>query len=125
MDEAATGGAQTNAQQVQQQSEIVNDFIIPVAKQEEREKHAGRQFQIRFDRENQDFFIKDLGVGYGVFTESVGPVALKDNLLINMGESYIVTNLVPLEEAGPQDVLQLKLRVFSVSKADLPDLYCC
>lgn len=32
-------------------------------------------------------------IGYGVFTETVGPVPLKDNLLINMGESYIVTNL--------------------------------
>ena len=28
-----------------------------------------------------------------MFTETVGPVPLKDNLLINMGESYIVTNL--------------------------------
>jgi len=34
-----------------------------------------------------------LQVGYGVFTETVGPVPLKDNLLINMGESYIVTNI--------------------------------
>ena len=50
---------------------------------------------------------------------------MKDNLLINMGESYIVTNLVPVEDAGPNDVMQLKLRVFSVTKADIPDLYCC
>ena len=41
--------------------------------------------------------MKDLGVGFGVFTESVGPVILKDNQLINMGESYIVTNLVEIE----------------------------
>ena len=38
--------------------------------------------------------IKDLGVGFGIFTESVGQVIIKDNLLINLGESYIVTNLV-------------------------------
>ena len=39
------------------------------------------------------YFIKDLQIGYGVFTETVGPVPLKDNMLINMGESYIVTNI--------------------------------
>ena len=73
--------------------EIVNDFIIPSSKEDEKEKHAGRQFQIRFDPHTETYFIKDLQVGYGVFTETVGPVPLKDNLLINMGESYIVTNL--------------------------------
>ncbi len=42
-----------------------------------------------------------------------------------MGESYIVTNLQQLEDQGPDEVVQLKLRVFSVVKADTPDLYCC
>lgn len=73
--------------------EIVNDFIIPACKKEDKLKHAGRQFQIRYDKHAETYFIKDLQIGYGVFTETVGPVPLKDNLLINMGESYIVTNL--------------------------------
>lgn len=123
MDQAATGGEQPSNRA--HTKEIVNDFIIPVTKSEERDKHAGRQFQIRYDGDMAEYLIKDLGVGFGVFTESVGPVVLKDNLLINMGESYIVTNLVPLENPGPYDVVQLKLRVFSVTKADTPDLHCC
>ncbi len=57
-----------------------------------------------------------MGVGFGVFTESKEAVVLKDNLLINMGESYIVTNL---------QQNKLKMRVFSVVKADSPDLYSC
>lgn len=76
-----------------------------------------------------DYVIKDLGVGYGVFTETVGQVALKDNMLINMGESYIVTNLQTEPEEGEEEEQlmppKLKLRVFSVSKSDQPDLYCC
>jgi len=67
--------------------------------------------------------MKDLGIGFGVFTESVGSVVLKDNQLINMGESYIVTNLVELESDDQESILQLKLKVFSVNKADMPDLY--
>jgi hypothetical protein len=69
--------------------------------------------------------MKDLGVGFGVFTESVGPVVLKDNQLINMGESYIVTNLIELDNGDQDSVVQLKLKVFSVNKADMPDLYSC
>ena len=75
--------------------------------------------------------IKDLGIGYGVFTETVGQIALKDNMLINMGESYIVTNIqqdVEDDHGHPSNLLsvpKLKLRVFSVSKSDQPDLYCC
>jgi hypothetical protein len=49
--------------------------------------------------------MKDLGVGFGVFTESVGPVILKDNQLINMGESYIVTNLVEIESADHESFI--------------------
>lgn len=80
-------------QAVSSTKEVVNDFIIPACKKEDKEKHAGRQFQIRYDKHAETYFIKDLQIGYGVFTETVGPVPLKDNLLINMGESYIVTNL--------------------------------
>ena len=38
--------------------------------------------------------IKDLGVGYGVFVKIAAAVELKDNMLINVGESYIVVNLL-------------------------------
>ena len=57
---------------------------------------------------------------------------MKDNLLINMGESYIVTNLSPpdpeivseyasngqIDNLFCQPPPKLKLRVFSVSKSD-------
>ena len=119
--------------------EIVNDFIIPVCKKEDKERHKGRQFQIRYDGTYDGYFIKDLQIGYGVFTETVGPVPLKDNMLINMGESYIVTNIHLADpdivkeyefaqrnnESNAEPPPKLKLRVFSVQKAEHPDLYCC
>jgi pSer/pThr/pTyr-binding forkhead associated (FHA) protein len=46
-----------------------------------------------------------------------------------MGESYMVTNLVPATEEEEFDfnegnpINKVKLRVFSVSKSDTPDLY--
>ena len=133
-DEENSSAAALNQNSDGTRKEVVNDFIIPACKREDKEKHAGRQFQIRFDRHTDTYFIKDLQVGYGVFTETVGPVPLKDNLLINMGESYIVTNLTPpdpeiVEEYAINNLSgdgqlssiappKLKLRVFSVSKSD-------
>lgn len=40
------------------------------------------------------FLIKDLGVGYGVFVRQEAPVVLKDNMLINVGEAYVVVNII-------------------------------
>lgn len=40
------------------------------------------------------YYIKDLGIGYGAFVKLTRPLVLKDNFLINMGESYIVANLI-------------------------------
>ena len=33
-------------------------------------------------------------MGYGVFIRQETPIALKDNMLINLGEAYIVVNLI-------------------------------
>ena len=38
--------------------------------------------------------IKDLGIGYGAFVKLNNPLVLRDNFLLNMGESYIVANLL-------------------------------
>jgi hypothetical protein len=63
--------------------------------------------------------IKDLGVGYGAFVKLTRPLVLRDNFLLNMGESYIVANLIKSPEDG---VLKLRLKIFSVVKADQPDV---
>ena len=71
--------------------------------------------------EESNYFIKDLGVGYGVFVKQDQPVTLKDNMLINVGEAYIVVNLVQGEEdqndsevkdLRGQGEVNLKLKIF-------------
>lgn len=64
--------------------------------------------------------IKDLGVGYGVFVRQEEATILKDNMLINVGEAYIVVNLYkgqsedqPHTYAPDQDSnVNLKLKIF-------------
>ena len=82
-----------------------------------------------FDIEMGVYKIKDLGIGYGVFVKLTENLPLKDNYLINMGESYIVANLLaPQQEllgvvATKKLPQKLRLKIFSVAKADQPDIY--
>ena len=105
----------------------MDDFVIPTKNPEEKEKHRGRQFQIYYDMDTQKYKIKDLGVGYGAFVKLTRPLILRDNFLLNMGESYIVANLLKPEEEligviGSKVPQKLRLKIFSVVKADQPDV---
>lgn len=95
--------------------------MIPTKNEEEQEKHRGRQFQIAFDVDSLTYRIKDLGIGYGAFVKLTRPLILRDNFLLNMGESYIVANLLKSYEDGTS-LLKLRLKIFSVVKADQPDV---
>jgi len=82
---------------------VVNDFIIPSRNTELSGQHKGRHFQIWFSSLRKNYFIKDLGIGYGVFKRMENrSFPLKDNMLLNVGEAYIVINLLPegAEELG-------------------------
>ena len=77
-----------------QNKEIINDFIIPSKDKETANRHRGKHLQIEYNIEQNNYQIKDLGVGYGAFVKLARPLELKDNHLLNMGESFIIVNLV-------------------------------
>ena len=57
------------------------------------EKFIGIHFMIRYDENKCKYYIKDLGSGYGTFIKLINPLKITNNLLINIGESFIVFNL--------------------------------
>jgi hypothetical protein len=48
--------------------------VIPNKNPQTAEQHRGRHFQIQFDLQSYNYFIKDLGVGYGVFVRQEEPI---------------------------------------------------
>jgi hypothetical protein len=44
------------------------------------------------------YFIKDLGIGHGVFAKLESPTVLKDNMIVNVGEAHIVVNILSKDE---------------------------
>ena len=66
------------------------DYLLGPKDQEYDEHFIGKHFQIRYDNTSQKYFIKDLGCGFGTFIKLIDELKIKENMLINMGESYIV-----------------------------------
>ncbi|MCQ2816514.1 MAG: FHA domain-containing protein [archaeon] len=53
----------------------------------------GRFFQITFNPQFRQYFIKDSGYGYGTFIKIKNEFIMKDNLAINIGNTYISTKI--------------------------------
>ena len=66
------------------------DYLLGPKDQEYDEQFMGKHFQIRFDWNTKKYYIKDLGNGFGTFIKLINETKIKDNLLINIGETYIV-----------------------------------
>ena len=47
-------------------------------------------FKIFYDNDKHLYYIIDLGVGYGTFYKINEEVAIKENTIVNIGESYLV-----------------------------------
>lgn len=75
-------------------SNIINDFIIPSKDKDTEKRHRGRHLQIEYNIDVNSYFIKDLGIGFGAFVKLEMPLELKDNHLLNLGESFIIVNLI-------------------------------
>ena len=88
------------------------DIIInPIEEENIDDKFLGKHFQIKFNPEDLNYYLKDLGHGYGTFIRINDWVEIKNNLLLNIGENYLIFSLV--NEENDDNVLNIKL--FSVS----------
>lgn len=95
-----------------QNGETVNDFIIPIENSEEAESHRGRHFLILYQIDKDTYWIRDLAKGFGVFVRLDYALVLRDNMLVNMGESFIVVNVARNDD---QPALQMKMFSGNVS----------
>ena len=66
------------------------DYLLGPKEQEYDEQFIGKHFLIRFDNDTKRYYIRDLGNGFGTFIKLINEEKIKDNLLINIGETYIV-----------------------------------
>ena len=59
----------------------------------QEDNFSGRHFMIKFNPDDLNYYVKDLGKGFGTFIKIQEWTELKNNLLLNIGENYIVFSL--------------------------------
>ncbi len=66
------------------------DYIIEPKGDKCDERFFGKHFQIKFNYLDLNYYIKDLGHGFGTFIKIINWIEIKNNFLLNIGENYIV-----------------------------------
>ncbi|OMJ93727.1 hypothetical protein SteCoe_3295 [Stentor coeruleus] len=85
---------------------IINDIVIPVQNKEIQEHHRGRHFCIYYSIEKDSFCIRDLGKGFGAYVRLDSSLILKENMIINIGSSFLAFSQAVLEKIP---VLNIKI----------------
>ena len=83
------------------------DYLLQPKDNDYDSKFIGIHFEIRYDENNCKYYIKDLGSGYGTFIKIIEPLKIKNNLLINIGDTFIVFSFK--ENGDKSDILVLKI----------------
>ena len=63
----------------------------------------GKHFMIKFNPDDLNYYIKDLGRGFGTFIKIQEWTELKNNLLLNIGENYLVFSIGDDEEENEKE----------------------
>ena len=83
------------------------DYSLLPKNREYDEKYIGIHFQIRYDEINYKYYLKDLGSGYGTFIKLTDSIKIKNNLLINVGDTFIV--FIFNEDEKNNNIIVLKI----------------
>ena len=79
---------------------IEGDIDVEIKNNENYEDDGlyGRYFMIKFNPDDLNYYIKDLGKGIGTFIKIQEWTEIKNNLLLNIGENFIVLSFDDDEE---------------------------
>ena len=69
------------------------DFVLENKDNYYEDAFNGRHFMIKFNPDDLNYYIKDLGRGFGTFIKIQDWTELKNNLLLNIGDNYLVFSL--------------------------------
>ena len=92
------------------------DFLIKPKDGNYESRFVGKHFQIKFNPNDLKYYIKDLGFGYGTFAKLMKETLIKDNYLINIGNSYIVCSYGMDDKEKNDDKNILNIKIFDNTK---------
>ena len=108
------------------------------------EKNKSAFFKIFYDYDKHIYYLMDLGIGYGTFFKIEEDIIIKENSIINIGESYLIFSFkqknLENEDELNEDDLYLKIysnereydpmiipanndRIYQIGRSDKCDVY--
>ncbi|OMJ67154.1 hypothetical protein SteCoe_35756 [Stentor coeruleus] len=81
---------------------VINDIIIPVNDSELTATQKSQNFMILYHIEKDTFIIRDLGKGFGPFIKVNHSYVIKDNWMINIGETFLVFGIESMHLGLPR-----------------------
>ena len=69
------------------------DVFIKPTEDVQNEQFYGRHFQIKFNTDDLNYYLKDLGKGLGAFVKIEEWMEIKNDSIINVGDNYIVFSI--------------------------------
>ena len=106
------------------------DYLLPPKftqggfKSSEDDKCIGRYFQISYNTITKGYYLRDLGNGLGTFIKIKDSMSLKDNSLINIGDSYLVITFdPPIEKTEGNDEGTIESRYQGIGRRLIVTLY--
>ena len=79
-------------------------------------------FRIYYNNEKKIYYLLDMGVGYGTFYKIEEEAVIKENTIVNIGESYLVFSFSKKNLENNQDINEedLFLKIYSNEKENEP-----
>ena len=90
------------------------DYIINPKDEEYDERYVGRHFKIEYYSNVNKYYIQDLGFGFGTFIKIIDELKIKDNYLVNIGETYLVFTI---------DENKINIKIFSGNEKYEPFIF--
>jgi hypothetical protein len=88
---------------------IVVDYKCRLNDKNIANKYRGPHFMIYYDLNFQGFFLHDLLIGFGTFVRITESLVLENESLINVGESFILVNILRRNNMDCYPKIRLKL----------------
>ena len=106
------------------------DYIFKYSENFDINNFNGKHFMIKFNPDDLNYYIQDLGKGCGTFIKIQEWTEIKNNLLINIGENYLVFSLGEDEQEETENINNninndncLNLKIFSLKEQHIFTLY--
>ena len=100
----------------QNEEDFKIDYILRYSDNFDNDNFNGRHFMIKFNPDDLNYYIKDLGKGCGTFIKIQEWTEIKNNLLLNIGENYIVFSSEFEDEDNINNDICLHIKLFSMKE---------